>query len=368
VEAPAEGGSPGLFSSDFLPHSTCYLRQPEIVWLHVVSDALIASAYYSIPLILFWFVARRRDVPFTWMFALFGVFILACGTTHLMEIVTVWYPIYGISGLVKAATAAVSLTAAIGLVPIMPKALALPSLRATNAQLLATGEELRRSNRELEQFAYVAAHDLQEPLRMVAMNMDLLERRHGGALDDDARQWIARARHGSLRMRALINDLLAYTRLDNEAIGRLACDAGDAAREAIANLQAEIAASGTAVACGELPLVRCERGQLVQLFQNLIGNAIKYGAKERPVVAIAAAREGAEVVISVQDNGIGIDPGHHQRIFEVFQRLHRRDEYPGTGIGLAICKKVVERHAGRIWVESRLGEGATFRFTLPAAA
>ncbi|MBA3845114.1 MAG: two-component sensor histidine kinase [Planctomycetes bacterium] len=357
----------GFFSSDSLPHATRSLDRPDIIWLHVISDACIAAAYYAIPIILFSFIARRRDVPFNWMFGLFGVFFLACGTTQVMEIATVWWPVHAWSGLMKCFTALVSIIAAISLIPIMPKALALPGLKRANEQLSATSVALARSNRELEQFAYVAAHDLQEPLRMVAMYVDMLDRRRGDVLDAEAREWVAHARAGANRMRGLIDDLLAYTRVDQDrSLGEIS-DAAEAAREAIESLRPQIAASRTDVAIGALPRVRCSHPQLVQVFQNLIGNAIKYGTRDKPWVHITALADGGSSIFAVQDNGIGIEATHHERIFEVFQRLHRRDQYPGTGIGLSICTKIIERHGGRLWVESQVGTGSVFRFSLSLA-
>jgi hypothetical protein len=233
-----------LFSGyPFLPHGHCYLQSSEMVWLHVVSDLLIAVAYYSIPLILFSFVSRRRDVPFNWMFILFGIFILACGTTHLMEIVTVWHPVYRLGGLVKAGTAAVSLLAAVMLIPIIPKALALPSLRIANQQLVEASRELKRSNEELEQFAYIASHDLQEPLRMVSMYMDLIHKRLQDRLDPKDNEYIGYAIEGAQRMRSLIDDLLIFSRIDRDATDQTAAVDADEALDAACRRCASTATS-----------------------------------------------------------------------------------------------------------------------------
>ena len=223
---------------------------------------------------------------------------------------------------------------------------------------------LRRSNRELEQFAYVASHDLQEPLRMVSGYLALLEKRNRAVLDDKGREFIAHAVDGAERMHALINGLLAYSRVDRGEAPQEPVDASAALAEALEYLRPKLVEAGAEVVSEPLPAVLGDRLQLVQLFQNLVGNAIKYRGELAPLIHIAAVRDGERWRITIRDNGIGIDPMYHERIFEIFQRLHTRAEYPGTGIGLAICKKIVERHGGRLWVESIKGQGATFCFTL----
>jgi light-regulated signal transduction histidine kinase (bacteriophytochrome) len=231
----------------------------------------------------------------------------------------------------------------------------------------ATGE-LARSNRDLEQFAYVASHDLQEPLRMVNGFLKLLAERCAGQLDEKANQYIAYSVQGAQRMSQLITDLLEYSRVDRKGKELQATDARALLTDALANLRASIAEAGAQVTHDELPTVRADATQLGQLFQNLIGNAIKFRDPHRPCqVHVAVRKDGGQWVFAVRDNGIGIDPKQHARVFVIFQRLHTRDEYPGTGIGLAICKKIVERHGGRIWIESVLGEGSTFFFTLTLA-
>ncbi|WP_404385931.1 PAS domain S-box protein [Caenispirillum salinarum] len=229
--------------------------------------------------------------------------------------------------------------------------------------------DLERSNAELQQFAYVASHDLQEPLRMVSSYMGLLERRHGGDLSEDAKEYIGFAVDGAHRMQGLINDLLQYSRVGTQGKPLEPRDATAAARAALDNLSIAVAEAEAEVSVGPLPRVMADEGQLVRLFQNLIGNALKYHkVGVAPHVTVSAARQEARMWrFSVADNGIGIEPKHFDRVFMIFQRLHARDEYSGTGIGLAICKKIVERHGGRIWLESEPGEGTTVHFTLRAA-
>ncbi len=225
-------------------------------------------------------------------------------------------------------------------------------------------EKLRQSNAELEQFAYVASHDLQEPLRMVASYVQLLERRYKGKLDPEADEFIAYAVDGANRMRGLIDDLLTYSR-----VGRLGKPFEPTNLETtfdivLKNLQASIKEYKATVTHDKLPVVNADGTQLVQLFQNLIGNAIKFHGEEPPRVHVSAKDKGSEIQFGISDNGIGIDPQYFDRLFKIFQRLHTREEYPGSGIGLAVCKKIVERHGGRIWIESQLGKGSTIHFTL----
>jgi PAS domain S-box-containing protein len=237
--------------------------------------------------------------------------------------------------------------------------------RAAEAHLLEKVEELSRSNEELAQFAYIASHDLQEPLRMVASYTQLLSRRYKGRLDADADEFIAFAVDGANRMQQLIQDLLLYSRVGTAGNSKVATSSAEAVQQALANLRAALLESGAQVTCGELPTVCADKAQLVQLFQNLIGNAIKYHSSGLPRVQVSAARAaGPQWQFSVQDNGLGIEPQYFERIFGMFQRLHKREEFAGTGIGLAICKKIVERHGGTIAVTSSPGCGSTFTFAL----
>jgi PAS domain S-box-containing protein len=237
--------------------------------------------------------------------------------------------------------------------------------KIAEALLLQNMAELNRSNEELEQFASIASHDLQEPLRMVASYTQLLSKRYKGKLDSDADEFIAFAVDGACRMQLLIQDLLAYSRVGTKGRDLLDTPSEDALQQALANLGGAIEDSGAVVTHDPLPVVHADAMQLIQLFQNLIGNAIKYQSPGVPLIHIAAVRNaGKKWMFSVRDNGLGIDPQYFERIFGMFQRLHKREEFAGTGIGLAICKKIVERHGGSISVESQLGHGATFRFAL----
>lgn len=235
-------------------------------------------------------------------------------------------------------------------------------------QLKQASADLQRSNTDLQQFAYVASHDLLEPLRMVTSYLELLHRKYGMHLDDQGREFMALALDGARRMNDLIHDLLAYSRLDVRGRAFEPIDSERALRAALANLKIAVQESGAVINHSPLPQLPADPVQLTQVFQNLIGNALKFHGKEAPRIDIGAERQASNWLFHVRDNGIGIESQQFERIFVIFQRLHTRAEYAGTGMGLAICKKIIERHGGRIWVESLPGMGATFFFTLPASA
>jgi light-regulated signal transduction histidine kinase (bacteriophytochrome) len=237
--------------------------------------------------------------------------------------------------------------------------------KQAEAALREAHEELKRSNSELEQFAYVASHDLQEPLRMVSSYTQLLARRYGAKLDADAREFMGYVVDGAARMKQLIEDLLAYSRVGPKGKDFKPAELEKSLARALANLKASIDEAEAVVSYDPLPVLPADPAQLAQVFQNLIGNALKFRSQAAPRIHVGANELAEAWEIEVRDNGIGIEPQYFERIFMVFQRLHNKGEYPGTGIGLAIVKKVVERHGGSVRVESKPGEGSAFIFTLP---
>lgn len=237
--------------------------------------------------------------------------------------------------------------------------------RQVEDDLAKKAEELARSNADLEQFAYVASHDLQEPLRMVTAYTQLLGERYKGRLDESADKFIGYASEGAQRMQVLIQDLLAFSRVGRKESAPTSVDCNAVMKEVQQTLTSAIQESGAVVTCADLPAVWADHTQVAQVFQNLIGNAIKFRGKETPAISVRAEKQDQQWLFTIADNGIGIAPEYAQNIFVVFQRLHTRTEYPGNGIGLAICKKIVERYGGKIWVESQPDRGSAFRFTIP---
>ncbi|SEW11373.1 sensor histidine kinase [Natrinema salifodinae] len=240
-------------------------------------------------------------------------------------------------------------------------------LDETVARLEAANREFEESNERLEQFAYAASHDLQEPLRMVSSYLTLVENRYGDDLDADGREFIAFAVDGANRMREMIDGLLAYSRIETQGEPFEPVDLDAVFEDVETDLRIQIVESDATLEIPSLPTVSGDSNQLRQLFQNLVSNAIEYSGDDPPRVTVAAERNGSHWTISVEDEGIGIDPADADRIFDVFQRLHGREEYDGTGLGLALCERIVERHGGDIWVDAEPGEGSTFSVTLPAA-
>ncbi|HKS16549.1 MAG TPA: ATP-binding protein, partial [Planctomycetota bacterium] len=238
--------------------------------------------------------------------------------------------------------------------------------RRAEKELSRRAEEISRSSIDLDQFARVASHDLQEPLRSISSYVQLLHQRYGGRLDRDAEEFIRFASEGAARMQRIIEDLLTYTQIDRQASPPESTHLVEAIQEALSAMKNEVSASGAAVTWGDLPTLKVDRAQIALVFRLLVDNAIKFRGENPPQVRITAERKGDDWHLHVKDNGIGFDPALAQRLFAIFQRLHGRTEYPGTGIGLAICKKIISRHRGRMWADSRPDEGSQFSFSLPA--
>ena len=485
-----------MSANGFMPHGYCFLWQPGVLWLHVLSDLAIAIAYFGIPLALIYFIRKRRDLPFQRVFVLFGAFILLCGCTHLLSIWVLWHPNYIFEGWVKAATAVVSIATLVMVIRLMPQLLTLPSpaqLREVNTKLESmyrqseensravidnvldgvitidehdrirsfnaacedmfgyqasevigrpisllmpdptytehdryvseylpidagaravqarrkdgtgfsadlavsafevdgkphyTGiirditkakqaeaarqkllKRLTDSNTELERFAYVASHDMQEPLRMVLNFSQIIAHDYADKLDDDGREYLKIIGDSAGRMRDMVQDLLEYARLDKDSGRYGQVDLRVELAHVLENLRTLTKESQAVITYDPLPVI-CGNGvQLMRLMQNLIANAIKYQKPRRlPVVHVGCEDDGDYWRISVRDNGMGIEDAFIDQIFEPFRRLHSWEGIQGSGLGLSVCRKIVESHGGRIWAVSEPDTGSTFFFTIP---
>ena len=501
-----------MSDGQFMPHGFCFLWRPDVLWLHVLSDATIALAYFCIPGVLIYFIRKRTDMPFPAVFWLFGAFILLCGTTHILSIWVLWHPDYYVEGAIKALTAIASIGTFFALIPLVPQALAIPSpaqmneanakLQQANAELerlyklteetsrvtlgavvdnvldgiitideqgriesfnkacvsifgytadevmgqnikmlmpepyqsghdgylanyLTTGlpkiigtagrevqarrktgevfpidlavsafaidgvrhfsgivrditkaklaEESRQrlllrlmeSNTELERFAYVASHDMQEPLRMVLNFSQIVLKDYHDRLDEEGREYLKIVADSAMRMRDMVQDLLEYARLGTDGLNVGDVDLGLELTHVTENLGGLIDEARAQITHDPLPMVRGSAVQLMRLMQNLVANAIKYHRPgQAPLVHVGVAETPEHWEISVADNGLGIDPAFAEQIFEPFRRLHTWDAIKGSGLGLAVGRKIAESHGGRIWVTSRPGQGSTFTFTL----
>lgn len=413
----------GWFDLTFMGHGHCYLWRSDLVLLHSVSDSLIAGSYFTIPLALYVLMQKRKDLEYEWMFVLFALFIFSCGLTHLMAVYNIWNGAYYVSGILKALTAIVSVLTAALIWPLIPKALALPrpiELQAANEKLQgeierrslseqsleaarqelerrveeltqtkhrlekeierrrklelrqrAQTEALRRSNEDLEQFAFIASHDLREPLRKLLAFTQMLMTGKYGQFNEKGDQFVRYIREAAERMDALLNSLLSYSRISSRRDEEEDVCLTDVIDDACRDLQMRVDETGASIRMsGPLCRVHGDRAQIRQLIQNLLSNSLKYRSPDTaPQIEIRAEAkpDTGRCQVTVTDNGIGFDMAYRDQIFEVFKRLHGRAEYEGTGMGLAICRKIVERHGGTLSAEGEEGRGASFFFDLPLA-
>jgi chemotaxis family two-component system sensor kinase Cph1 len=343
-------------------------------WLYICSDLAIWLAYFAIPFFLIKFVTQKRNVPLPSVFWLFGAFILLCGLTHLIDALMFWWPAYRLNGLVRFFTACVSWLTLFSLFKILPEAFAMRTSAEFQAELSERKKiekklseyalELEQKNKDMEQFAYIASHDLKEPIRTVSNYVQIIKEEHSHQLNNEVNKYLNSIHRATIRMNLLVKTLLDFSELGRyKKLSYISLKA--VIEDAVADLNTICEASQAVIKIGEMPSLFAYETEMRQLFQNLITNAIKFRKKDSPPeIEITCAREDEKWKFSVSDNGIGIDPMYFERIFNIFQRLHTDEEYEGSGIGLANCKKIVELHKGKIWVESAPGEGATFYFTL----
>ena len=361
-----------LFSNEgFMPHGHCYLWTPGLVSLMVATDLLIGLAYVSISACLY-ILVRRIRLPFSAMFLAFGLFIAACGMTHFMEVYTLWVPNYWLAAMVKLITAIASVATAVILFPLFPRVVAFAEsarlseirkeqLETLNTELEGKTAALEAAYRELETFSYSVSHDLRGPLRGIHGFARALTEDYGAELNDEGQEYIKNIRSAADRMSQIIEDLLKLSRINRAELNFSALDITDLAVKTAAVLRTsqpsyrpELVIQKGLVATGDAGLIRI-------VLENLISNAWKFSG-QNPQAKIEFGREAGEFF--VRDNGVGFDMRFASKLFGAFQRLHRADEYPGTGIGLATARRIIERHHGSIRVDSVLGQGTTFYFTL----
>ena len=338
-------------------------------WLYITSDLMIWLAYFMIPIIIFNYVSRRKQViKYSGIYLLFAAFILLCGTTHFLDASMFWVPMYRLNGLVRFVTAVVSLLTVYYLIKILPEAFK----QKTSIEL--EGEISRRefaelklaeANKNLEAFASIASHDLQEPLRKIKTFSSLLYETNSEKFSPESVELANKIMHSTERMQTLISDVLSLSTLSEE-IEFTPVQIADVISNVKEDLEIKILESHAVIQCGEIPPVKGNKSYLTQLFLNLISNGIKFN-QQNPVINITGERVGTRVYITVSDNGIGIEESDLNKIFEPFSRLNAKSEFDGSGIGLTICKKIVNIHKGNIRAMSKPGQGSTFIFDLPAA-
>jgi signal transduction histidine kinase len=390
-------------NQNYMPHGMCFLWQPELIWLHVISDATIALAYYAMPVSLIYFATQRQDIRFRGVLILTGLFILACGTTHVMNVWTLWYPDYRLDGVIKAITAVVSLGTSYVMWRSVPIALALPStnqleranraladevtrrsrtevaLREANTSIEARlreiesislslrdrSAELEMANEELETFSYTVSHDLRAPVRSMNGFCKALLEDYGDNLNDTARDYLRRIHTGSVRMGQLIDDLLNLSRVSRGELEHERVDLSAVAHAVIAELQETDPARNVAVEIAPGLIVQADPPLIRIALANLLGNAWKFTAKNPDArIEFGVTESQGKPEHYVRDNGVGFDMARAHKLFAPFQRLHSITEFEGTGIGLATVSRIFERHGGKVWIESALGHGTTVRFTL----
>jgi signal transduction histidine kinase len=351
-----------LFSTEyFMPHGHCYLWTPGVLWMHVLPDILIAMAYFTIPFVLLFVARRRRDLPFNWLLVWFGVFIVACGVTHVMDVWNVWHTEYWIEGFVKIITAVASVPTALFLWRSMPEILALPSQH----QLREANESLARANRELEAFTASVSHDLRSPLTTIAGQAGLLELSLAGATDDQKRR-LQRIQGSVKQMSELIDALLMLSRISRHTLHRELVDVSALTHEVVADLRQQHPKHDVEVMVQPGMIVHGDRRLISDMLVNLLGNAWKFTSKTpHPRVDVGQISSGSMATLYIRDNGAGFDMAYEQKLFKPFQRLHGPAEFDGSGVGLATVARIIERHGGRIWAEAKPNNGAVFYFTLP---
>jgi signal transduction histidine kinase len=345
----------------FLPHGHCYMWTPGILWMHVISDILIAMAYFTIPFVLIYLARRRPDLPFNWLFVAFGIFIVSCGLTHVMDVWNVWHTNYWLEGVLKVVCAAASVPTAILLWRHLPMILSVPSQR----QLRDANESLARANRELEAFTASVSHDLRSPLTTIAGQAGLLELSLPNASEEQRRR-LTRIQSSVRQMSELIDALLVLSRISRHTLHREIIDVTALAESIFQDLRQKDPSRNVELEIQAGMIVHGDRRLINDLFVNLLANAWKFTSRtQNPRIEVGQSQHGSMATLFVRDNGAGFDMAHEQKLFKPFQRLHGAAEFEGTGVGLATVARIIDRHGGRIWAEGKPHAGAVFYFTMP---
>jgi signal transduction histidine kinase len=350
-------------SEQFMPHGHCFMWSPAVLWMHVIADILISMAYFTIPFVLLYITRRRKDLPHDWLLMCFGLFIIACGLTHVMDVWNIWHTSYWLEGAIKVFTAAASVPTAILLWRSLPDILSLPSQR----QLRDANESLARANRELEAFTASVSHDLRSPLTTIAGQAGLLELSLPNATEEQRRR-LQRIQGSVKQMSELIDALLVLSRISRHTLRREIVDVSVVAESIVQEFRQKDPSRSIEVSVQPNMSVHGDRRLIADLFENLIANAWKFTSKTAAArIEIGASQHGSMATLYIRDNGAGFDMAFEQKLFKPFQRLHGASEFEGSGVGLATVARIIDRHGGRIWAEGKPNAGAVFYFTLPTA-
>lgn len=358
----------GLFATNLWPPRwKCGYWSDFHGWLYVVSELLIWTAYFLIPLIILNYLSKKKAaLKFHRAYVYFAAFILLCGSTHFLDALMFWVPMYRFNAVLRLVTAMISLVTVYHLVKILPQAFSQKTNIELEKEIMRREEaerKLAEANKGLEAFAYVASHDLQEPLRKIGIYSSMLLSINEKQFDNESKDLSKKIMNAAERMQAMVNDTLTLSTITSQ-VEMSAVNLQEAIDHAMDDLEINIKEKGARINVGALPLVNGNEAYLSQLFLNLIGNAIKFSEKQ-PVIDITGEKKEGKVIITIADNGIGMNENNLDQIFKAFHRLNTRQQYQGSGIGLAICKKIIDVHQGKISVKSEVGIGTTFSIELP---
>ncbi len=358
-----------LFESDFMPHGHCYFWKPEVLWTNVIGDASIVLAYFTIPFALYYFISKRKDIRYPGIFILFALFIFSCGLTHLLDIVSVWIPIYRFEGLLKVFTGIISLITAAFLIRAIPDLLKLPTREAyeeSNASLKQSKNELKKHNEYLKNLAYATSHDLKEPARGVSIYAQALLSKNANQFSDEVIEKLQYIASEGKRMYEMVESVMDFSFLESEEYFFENVNLEKVVYNTQMNIKLLVEESNTTIEYDFLPEVNGNETLLTIMFQNIITNSIKFKRHGiNPVIKITSEETDTVIKIIISDNGIGFDNKYKDLVFEMFKRLNANSTHKGSGLGLAICKRVVEIHCGKIEAFSEINNGTTIIITLP---